>query len=104
MTFDSAHPPSRPPRVFLDTRAYHGARAVYADAASQLRTLRSATWFGIHRPGGTTILHHRHIRPVLVRDWSPPMDGIGAAIWASRTTADLSSRWENLGATDSRAN
>jgi hypothetical protein len=30
-----------------------------------------------------------HGRLVLVRDWSPPMDGIQATIWATRTTADL---------------
>jgi hypothetical protein len=30
-----------------------------------------------------------HVRSVLVRDWSPPMDGIQATIWATRTTADL---------------
>ena len=23
-------------------------------------------------------MHHRHIRPVLIRDWSPKMDGITA--------------------------
>jgi hypothetical protein len=50
---------------------------------------RSATWFAVKRQGGNVILHHRHVRSVLVRDWSPPMDGIEAAIWASRTTMDL---------------
>jgi len=24
----------------------------------------------------TIVLHHRHTRPVLIRDWSRPMDGI----------------------------
>jgi hypothetical protein len=76
----------------------HVARAVYADTAGHRRTLCSATWFGIHRRGGSTILHHRHIRAVLIRDWSQPMDGIGAAIWASSTT-DLARA--NLGVTDS---
>jgi hypothetical protein len=31
-------------------------------------------------------LHHGHIRSVLIRDWSRPMDGIAATIWASQTT------------------
>jgi hypothetical protein len=31
-------------------------------------------------------LHHRDIQPVLIRDWSPPMDGITATIWASQAT------------------
>ncbi|MDT4949325.1 MAG: hypothetical protein QOJ37_1920, partial [Pseudonocardiales bacterium] len=46
-------------------------------------------WFAVKRQGGGVILHHRHVHAVLVRDWSPPMDGIQATIWASRTTADL---------------
>ena len=32
------------------------------------------------------ILHHRHIRPVLVRDWSRAMDGILATISESGNT------------------
>ena len=32
------------------------------------------------------ILHHGHIRPVLIRDWSRSMDGIAATIWADQTT------------------
>jgi hypothetical protein len=30
----------------------------------------------VNRRGGSVVLHHRHIRPVLIRDWSRPMDGI----------------------------
>ncbi len=40
----------------------------------------------LYRRGGRVILHHRHIRPVLIRDWSRKMDGTDAAIWASQTT------------------
>ena len=43
-------------------------------------------WFQLYRRGGRVILHHGHIRPVLIRDWSRPMDGIAATIWASQTT------------------
>lgn len=35
---------------------------------------------------GNVILHHRHIRDVLIRNWSPPMDAITATIWASQAT------------------
>ena len=42
--------------------------------------------------GGNVIVHHRHIQPVLIRDWSPKMDGITATIWASRTTLPLGRR------------
>ena len=51
---------------------------------------RSAQWFARTRRGGGAILHHRHIRPVLIREWSPKMDGIAGTIWASQTT---SSTW-----------
>jgi hypothetical protein len=50
---------------------------------------RSSLWFQLYRRGGRVILHHGHIRPVLIRDWSRPMDGIAATIWASRTTLPL---------------
>jgi hypothetical protein len=62
-----------------------------ADAAttsrqSLQRHARSTLWFQLYRRGGRVILHHGHIRPVLIRDWSPRMDGIAATIWASETT------------------
>jgi hypothetical protein len=50
------------------------------------RQERGALWFTLHRHGGNAILHHRHIQPVLIPDWSPTMDGITATIWASSTT------------------
>jgi hypothetical protein len=40
----------------------------------------------VNRRGGSVILHYRQVRPVLVRDWSPRMDGITATIFASQTT------------------
>jgi len=51
------------------------------------RHARSATWFAAYRRAGALTLHHRLIRPVLVRDWSTPMDGIQATIWASQSTS-----------------
>jgi hypothetical protein len=30
---------------------------------------RSTAWFQFYRRGGRVILHHGHIRPVLIRDW-----------------------------------
>lgn len=44
-----------------------------------------------------------HLRPVLIRDWSPKMDGITATIFASSTTIDLhrqpESRFDQAGPT-----
>ena len=74
-----------------DTRAHGSTRQAKASQQSNTRQDRSAFWFSINRRGGSVLLHHRHIRPVLIREWSPPMDGIPATIWASRTTSDLTS-------------
>jgi hypothetical protein len=46
----------------------------------------STLFFALNRRGGNVILRHRHIQPVLIRDWSPQMDGITVTIWASQTT------------------
>jgi len=94
MKYDSWRPPSRPHTTFPQTRRYGSspARAATTSRQSLQRHERSTLWFQLHRRGGRVLLHHGHIRPVLVRDWSPEMDGIAATIWASRTTLPLEPR------------
>ena len=83
MMFDCWRSPSRPDRTFPDS-LHHGAiQPPKVSANSQDRHRRSAQWFARTRRGGGAILHHRHIRPVLIREWSPKMDGIAGTIWAS---------------------
>ena len=91
MKYDSWQPPSRPRTTFPQTRRYgHDPDGSAATSGQSLqRHERSTLWFQLHRRGGRVLLHHGHIRPVLVRDWSPEMDGIAATIWASRTTLPL---------------
>jgi hypothetical protein len=89
MKYDSRRPPSRPDKTFPDTREHGQILPARTSVQSQQRNDRSAHWFACNRRGGTVILHHRHIRAVLVREWSPKMDGIAATIYASRTTIDL---------------
>ena len=89
MIFDSHHLPSRPDKSFPDTRDHGATRHTKPSPASHERTLRSAQWFTVNRRGGSSILHHRHIRPVLSRDWAPPMDGITATIYASGSLIDF---------------
>jgi TniQ protein len=89
MAYDSWRPPSRPHTTFPQTRAYGSVRPVATSRQSLDRTERSGLWFTLHRHGGNVILYHRHIQPVLIRDWSPKMDGITATIWASQTTLPL---------------
>ena len=88
MKYDSWQPPSRPHTTFPQTRRYGSSpdRAATTSRQSLQRHERSTLWFQLYRRGGRVILHHGHIRPVLIRDWSRPMDGIDATIWASQTT------------------
>jgi hypothetical protein len=53
---------------------------------SRDRNRRSATWYVRNRRGGRGILYHRHINPVLVRDWSIRMDLFTATVEASDNT------------------
>ena len=86
MVIDSPRSPSRPDKTFPETRQHGASRGPMISKQSLDRHDRSALWFGRTRNGGGAILHHRHIRPVLIREWSREMDGIAATIWASRTT------------------
>ena len=78
MMFDSSQPPSRPHQTFRDTRQDGSIHPPKVSDNSRGRHGRSALWFARTRRGGGSILHHRHIRPVLIRDWSPKMDGIAS--------------------------
>jgi hypothetical protein len=91
MKYDSGRPPSRPHTTFPQTRRYgHGpARAATTSRQSLQRHEHSTLWFQLYRRGGRVILHHGHLRSVLIRDWSRSMEGIAATIWASRTTLPL---------------
>lgn len=86
--YDAWQLPSRPHATFPQTREHGATCPVKTRPNSIDRQERSALWFSRGRGGGTVILHHRHIRHVLVRDWSRSMDGIEATIWASQNTFD----------------
>ena len=61
--------------------------------ANQARHERSSYWFARRPNGGNVILHHCHVRPVLSQLWSPTMERIEGAIWAS---ADLTTQPQDL--------
>jgi hypothetical protein len=88
MIFDSHHPPSRPVKTFPETREHGAIRLTNASLASFERTIRGARWFAKNRLGGGPILHHRHIRPVLAREWATKMDGMIAIVPASASLFD----------------
>ncbi len=85
MSWDAPRPSITPPRTYLDTRARCCNRVFTPGKANQARHDRSAFWFVRQPDGGNVILHHRHVRPVLIRPWSPPMANTQGAIWASTT-------------------
>lgn len=90
VAFEAVHSwrdPSAPHKTFPDTPHYGATRPAQVREQSNDRHERSARWFAINRRGGNVLLRHRHIRPVLVREWDTPMDGIAGAIWASRSLA-----------------
>ena len=91
MKYDSWQPPSRPAHHIPADPPIRAQpdRPVTTSRQSLQRHARSTLWFQLYRRGGRVILHHSHIRPVLIRDWSRPMDGIAATIWASQTTLPL---------------
>ncbi|WP_204903185.1 TniQ family protein [Mycobacterium kansasii] len=86
MLYDSHHPPSRPKKTLPDTRDHGAMRRPRPSPLSQQRTDRSADWFKLNRRGGNVILYHRHLTPVITREWAPPMDDIAATIAASGST------------------
>ncbi|SLJ80639.1 TniQ family protein [Mycobacteroides abscessus] len=88
MIFDSHRPPSHPDKTFPETREYRATRPANPNSASRERTQREARWFTVKRCGGSSILHHRHVRPVLVREWATEMAGIAASISASASLVD----------------
>jgi hypothetical protein len=91
MKYDSWQPPSLPHTTLPQARGSRSgpARPAATSRQSLQRIERSTLWFQLYRRGGRVILHHGHIRPVLIRDWSSKMDGITSTIWASQTTLPL---------------
>ena len=71
----------------LETTDFSASRifaAVYPEAVLLASLFASPTWRRRKRQPGNVILHHRHIRPVLIRDWSRPMQELRGAIWQSQ--------------------
>lgn len=67
-------------------RGTGGTTAAKRNQQSIDRNRRSATWFARNRRGGRVILYHRHLGPVLIRDWSTPADLFTATVAASADT------------------
>jgi hypothetical protein len=83
---DCWQPPSLPTTTYLAQRGFGGSSLPKVNEQSRDRNRRSATWFARNRRGGRVILYHRHVGPVLVRDWSVRMDLFTATVAASADT------------------
>lgn len=83
---DCWHPPSPPKTTYRTARSFGSSAIPKANQQSIDRNRRSATWFARNHRGGRVILYHRHIGPVLVRDWSTRMDLFTDTVAASANT------------------
>ncbi|MGW6503270.1 hypothetical protein [Nonomuraea angiospora] len=48
---------------------------------------KAALWFSRKRRPGRVILFHRTVHPVVIREWSTPMETFSGAIWQSQRTS-----------------
>ncbi|GAA1892141.1 hypothetical protein [Streptantibioticus ferralitis] len=87
---DSWRPPAQPRANYSPSRTKGALSPIHG--GSIRRHENSALWFGRTRKAGSTLLHHSHVKPVLLRPWRPDYEQIKGAIWHStRTDADLQS-------------
>jgi hypothetical protein len=83
---DCWQPPSLPKTTYPALRRYGGGTPPKINQQSLDRHRRSATWFARNRQAGRVILYHRHLGPVLFRDWSTPADLFTDTVAASADT------------------
>ena len=86
---DCWRPPSTPPTTFPAAPGHRKpsqlARA-RRDGNAVIRHEKAIMWFTRKRRPGSAILHHRTVNPVLIREWSTPMEAFAGAIWQSQRT------------------
>jgi hypothetical protein len=67
-------PETRPARAVIDRRRpepdWQAFRHEPQHGCPRCTARRSARWFACNRKGGRGILYHRHVGPVLARDWA----------------------------------
>ncbi len=90
MAIDSPRDFSPPPTVFFGAPGHaRPSQLGKGDTNGLERHYRSLLWFTRKRQPGNVILHHRHVRPVLIREWSTPMQELRGAIWQSQRTGEF---------------
>jgi hypothetical protein len=95
---DCWRPPSLPPTTYRTLPGFGNPTITKPHQHSIHRHHRSAHWFARNRRGGRVILYHRHIGPVLARDWARKMEQFVGTVEASaetRTVNDIGSQEPN---------
>jgi hypothetical protein len=91
---DCWRPPSLPSNDYRSLRTFGGHSFRKPHKNIDETRFTSAHWFALHRRGGDTMLHHRTLAPVILRDWSAPLTLFESAIDA---TANVSrGTWSKL--------
>jgi hypothetical protein len=67
---------------------YDGHLDTTVTRANRERHDKAVLWFSRKRRPGQVILHHRTVRPVVIREWSIRMEQFAGAIWQSQRTTD----------------
>ncbi|RLK58434.1 hypothetical protein [Actinokineospora cianjurensis] len=86
MEHDCWRPPSPPNTTYRALKTFAGPTHPKPAHNADTRRHDNATWFTRHRRGGDTLLHHRTLNPIIIRDWSPRMELFAGALTNTATT------------------
>ncbi|MGO4649334.1 TniQ family protein [Nocardia sp. 2YAB30] len=80
---DSPREPTAPKHTFPTAPGHRKPSHIktVTTASSMERHARSMIWFTAQRCAGRVILHHRTVHPVIIREWSTPMQEFAGALW-----------------------
>ncbi|MCO1575133.1 hypothetical protein M8C13_05090 [Crossiella sp. SN42] len=80
MQADCWHPPSAPISNYRKAKTFGGSTFRTPDKRTEEIRATNAASFAKNRRGGTVVLHHRTLSPVVYRAWTPPMEVFADAL------------------------
>jgi hypothetical protein len=86
MEQDCWRPPSPPNTDYRNLRTFGGPTFRKPSQDSDTKRRDNALWFSRHRRGGDSMLHHRTLNPVVIRDWSTKMEIFNGALEQTANT------------------
>lgn len=81
--------PSLPLQDYRSLRTFGGPSYRKPHTKNEEARFTSAAWFAQHRCGGDTMLHHRTLAPVILRDWSEQQVLFETALSAIATVREV---------------